>query len=305
MSSPTITAIIITRNEELMIANCIETLRWCQEILVIDSDSSDQTADIARRLGAKVVSTQSESFAERRNLGLEHVHTDWLFYIDADKRVTPQLAKEILVQIETTSSHALEMHRQNMMYGKYFLNGGWGNEYVQRIFRKTALAGWKGDIHESPIYEGEYVRLHSSLFHLTHRNTIDGLYKTAMWTPLEAKLLFDANISPVTAWTLLRKTMMEFIRRAFFKGGRKDGIEGLIEAGIQAMNRFLVYVQVWELQQQPSLTEKYHAKEMDFMKMWKKTTVSELSPILKEQVTVIDQPRTDHSEQSAKKVEDE
>jgi len=281
MSLPNITAVIITKNEELMIANCVETLRWCKEILVIDSDSQDQTPQIAERLGAKVVSTHAQSFAERRNVGLEHVKTDWLFYIDADERVTPQLAKEILVQIETTTANALEMHRQNMMYGKFFLNGGWGNEFVQRIFRKQTLAGWKGDIHESPIYEGEIIRLHSSLFHLTHRNTIDGLYKTASWTPLEAKLLYDANVPPVTGTVLLRKTVMEFVRRAFFWSGRKDGIEGLIEAGIQAMNRFLVYVQVWELQQHPSLSEKYHEKEMDFMKMWKKTTLTELSPVFK------------------------
>lgn len=281
MSLPNITAVIITKNEELMIANCVETLRWCKEILVIDSDSQDQTPQIAERLGAKVVSTHAQSFAERRNVGLEHVKTDWLFYIDADERVTPQLAKEILVQIETTTAGALEMHRQNMMYGKFFLNGGWGNEFVQRIFRKQTLAGWKGDIHESPIYEGEIIRLHSSLFHLTHRNTIDGLYKSAAWTPLEAKLLFDANIPPVTGTVLLRKTVMEFVRRAFFWSGRKDGIEGLIEAGIQAMNRFLVYVQVWELQQHPSLSEKYHEKEMDFMKMWKKTSLTELSPLFK------------------------
>jgi len=281
MSLPNITAVIITKNEELMLANCIETLRWCKDILVIDSDSSDQTLAIGERLGAKVITTRVQSFAERRNVALDHIKTDWLFYIDADERVAPQLAKEILVQIETTTAGALEMHRQNMMYGKYFLNGGWGKEFVQRIFRKQTLAGWKGEIHESPLYEGEIIRLHNSLFHLTHRSTIDGLHKTATWTPLEAKLLYDANIPLVTPFILLRKTAMEFIRRAFLWSGRKDGVEGYIEAGIQAMNRFLVYVQVWELQQQPTLTERYHDKEMDFMKMWKKTSLSELSPLFK------------------------
>lgn len=281
MNTPSITAIIITKNEELMIANCLETLQWCQKILVVDTGSDDQTVEIAKRLGAEVISTKAVSFAERRTIPLEHVKTDWVFYIDADERVTPQLAKEILVQIETTQATALEVHRQNMMYGKYFQHGGWGKESFQRIFRRHGLAGWKGEIHESPIFEGEVVKLHSSLFHLTHRNTIDGLYKTAAWTPFEAKLLFEANIPPVTGWTLLRKTAMEFIRRAFLWNGRKDGMEGIIEAGIQAMNRFLVYVQVWELQQQPSLAERYHDKEKEFMKMWKKTSLDELSPVFK------------------------
>lgn len=283
MSAPSITAIIIARNEELMLANCLETLQWCQEVIVVDTGSDDQTVAIAARLKAKVIHTTSRSFADRRTLPLESIKTDWVFYIDADERVTPQLAKEILVQIETTNANALEMHRQNMMYGKFFQYGGWGKEYVQRIFRRQTLAGWRGEIHESPIFEGEIFRLHGSLFHLTHRNTVDGLRKTTAWTPQEAKLLFEAGTPAVTGWTLLRKTVMEFIRRAFLWNGRKDGLEGMIEAGIQAMNRYLVYVQLWELQQQPPLEEKYHQKEMEFMKMWKKTSLNELSPIFKKE----------------------
>ncbi len=270
MSVPNITAIILTKNEEAMLANCIETLRWCQEIIVVDTNSRDQTVGLAERLGAKVIQSRQSSFAERRTEALRHCNTDWLFYIDADERATPRLAKEILVQIETTSTNALEIHRENMMYGKFFTHGGWEKEYVIRIFRRKALAGWKGDIHESPVFNGAVTRLHSSLFHLTHRNTIDGLYKTAAWTPVEARLLFEANTPPVTVWVLFRKTVMEFIRRAFLWSGRKDGIEGIIEAGIQAMNRYLVYVQLWELQQHPSLEEKYYTKELEFMKMWKK-----------------------------------
>jgi glycosyltransferase involved in cell wall biosynthesis len=286
MSTPSITAIILNKNEELMLANCIETLQWCREIIVVDTGSTDQSIDIAKKLGARVLSCKSESFADRRTFPLDHVKTDWLFYVDPDERVTPQLAKEILVQTETTVANALEMHRQNMMYGKFFNYGGWGQEFVTRIFRRKSLAGWKGDIHESPIFTGEVIRLHSSLFHLTHRNTVDGLKKTLSWTPIEADQLFAANLPPVTGMTLLRKTVMEFIRRAFLWSGRKDGFEGIIEAGIQAMNRYLVYVQLWERQQKPSLEEKYHQKELEYMKMWKKTKLEELSPVFKEQSDV-------------------
>lgn len=283
MTAPTLTAVILTKNEELMLANCIGTLGWCTQVLVVDTGSTDKSKEIAEALGAKVIDCADPSFAQKRTLPLQHIETDWVFYIDADERVTPQLAKEILVQIETTKANALEVHRQNMMYGKFFHYGGWGQEYITRIFRRRALAGWKGDIHESPVFEGDVHRLHSSLFHLTHRSTIDGLKKTIAWTPIEAQLMFEANVPPVTGWTLLRKTVMEFIRRAFFKQGRKDGFEGLIEAGIQAMNRYLVYVQLWELQQQPSLPEKYHQKELEYMKMWKKTQLEELSPIFKQE----------------------
>jgi (heptosyl)LPS beta-1,4-glucosyltransferase len=266
---PSITAVIITKNEEKMVANCLETLQWCDEILVIDSGSEDRTLSIVENYDVKVVKTRTLSFAATRNLALSEVKNDWLIYIDADERVTPQLSKEILVQVETTQANALIMNRQNMMYGKFFEYGGW-NENVTRVFRRSALKKWVGDIHESPVFEGEAVMLHTPLLHLTHRNTVDGLQKTLSWTPLEAKLLYQANIPPVTVMTLLRKGFMEFFRRAVKKNGRKDGMEGWVEAIVQGINRILVYIQVWELQQKPSLEEKYQQKELEIAHLWKK-----------------------------------
>jgi glycosyltransferase involved in cell wall biosynthesis len=266
---PTITAVIITFNEEAMIANCMETLQWCDQIIVIDSHSTDKTAAIAEKYKAKVILTSAGSFAERRNVALSHLKTDWVFYIDADERVVPALSKEILVHMETTPQHAMQLVRQNMMYGKLFEYGGW-TEQIARIFRVPHFKGWTGEIHESPTYEGEAVQLHTPLLHLTHRNTIDGLQKTIRWTPIEAQLLYQAKVPKVTVITLLRKGSMEFIRRAFFSKGRKDGMEGWIESLVQGINRILVYIQVWELQQDPSLSEKYHQREKEIVEMWKR-----------------------------------
>ncbi len=267
---PTITAVIITKNEEKMIANCLETLRWCTDILVIDNGSDDNTVELAEKLGAKVVKSKTTSFAEQRNLALKSSKSDWLFYIDADERVTPKLSQEILVQIETTTHNALTLHRQNMMYGKYFAHGGWGNEKMTRIFRKTGFQEWVGDIHETPKYEGSAIQLHLPLLHFTHRNTMDGLKKTIAWTPMEAKLLYEAGAKPVSLWTLLRKGTMEFLRRAVLRQGFKDGEEGVMEAVVQGINRVLVYIQVWELQQRPSLSEKYEEAERGLLEDWKK-----------------------------------
>src|SRR5260221_198125 len=111
---PTITAVILTKNEEKMIANCLETLQWCDEVIVVDSGSDDNTLTILEKLKVKVLSTNERSFAAIRNLPLSVVKTEWVFYIDADERVTPQLSKEVLVQIETTTANALTMERQNM-----------------------------------------------------------------------------------------------------------------------------------------------------------------------------------------------
>lgn len=264
----TITAIIIAKNEAEMIVNCIDTLRWCDDILVVDSLSTDDTAMLAETAGARVVEFHHPSMAKMRNEALKRVKTDWVIYVDADERVTPTLAKEIMVQLETSDAAALQMIRQNIHYGKIFNHGGWQDDTIARAFKKELFQEWFGDIHESPRFSGNVVRLQSPLIHLTHRNTLDGLRKTISWTPIEAELLHKANTPPVKLRTILRKGVMEFVRRGILKGGSKDGMEGWIEAVVQGMNRMLVYIQLWELQRSPSLPETYNKIEQKIAAMW-------------------------------------
>ncbi len=270
MPVPSISAIVITKNEQSMIANCLECLRWCSELIVVDTGSDDQTVELAKRAGAKVISHHSHSFAENRQAAIAAAKGDWVCYIDADERILPILAKEILVQAETTGAHALTLQRQNVLYGKKFKHGGWEKDYVTRIFRKNSFQGWTGEIHESAHFPGKAVLLHQPLLHLTHRNTLDGLKKTIAWTPIEARLLAESGHSPVKPITLIRKGFMEFFRRGIWKGGLKDGMEGWVETLVQAMNRILVYIQVWELQQKPGLTQKYDELERDVLQEWEK-----------------------------------
>lgn len=252
-----------------MIANCIESVRWCQHVLVIDNGSTDATAQIAEKLGARVVSHHSKSFSDLRTQALKFIKTDWLFYIDSDERVQPTLAREIQVHLETNSGSALRMPRANWYYGHLFSHGGWSPDYVTRVFRKTALIGWHGEVHESPDFEGDLVTLHTPLLHFSHRSSLDGLSKTLSWTPIEAKLLFESQVPPVTLLTILKKGVAEFVRRAYLKQGYRDGLPGLVEAVTQAINRMLVYIQVWELQQKPTLPEIYQSKETEIASEWR------------------------------------
>jgi glycosyltransferase involved in cell wall biosynthesis len=268
-TAPTITAVIITKNEASMIANCIESLRWCNEILVIDNESEDLTAELARDLGARVITAKESSFAALRTRALKHTKTDWIFYVDADERVTPSLSQEILVRIETTADTSFKMKRQNVMFGQPISYTGWQQDWVERIFKREALIEWFGEIHESPRTKGSSSRLKTALIHLTHRSTVDGLRKSAVWTGIEARLLWEAKTPPVTALTLLRKTSMEFWRRLIIHQGYRDGMVGWIESFIQAFNRLLVYVQLWELQQQPPLSEQYERLEQQLAEQWR------------------------------------
>lgn len=266
---PTISALVIAHNEEVMLGSCLDCLQWCDELLVIDCGSTDATALIAEQHGAKVISFSHPSFARLREEAAKRSTGDWLLYIDADERVSQTLAKEIQVNIETGTGTVFSLLRSNHYFGQQLEYGGWGSDVVHRLFARDSLQGWYGDIHESPRFTGQVIQLKAPLIHLTHRSVADGLYKSARWTPLEAKALFEAQIPPVTFLTLLRKGTMEFLRRAFLKKGYRDGLTGMIEALIQGINRMLVYMQVWELQQKPPISDRYAKLEEEIKAGWK------------------------------------
>ncbi len=267
-TDPQLTAVVIAKNEAEMIGHCLDTLWWCSEVIVLDSGSNDETAKIAEKAGARVISFAHQSMAKLRNEALKQVKTEWVFYVDADERVTPTLAKEIMVQLETEKPTALMMRRQNIHYGQILRYGGWQNDQVIRVFALEHLQGWTGKVHESPQFDGRAVELHAPLVHLTHRNTLSGLKKTIAWTPIEAELLYEADAPPVKFLTIIRKGLMEFFRRVLLRRGYKDGQVGWIESLVQGINRMLVYIQLWENQQNPPLTTKYDHIEAQIVRMW-------------------------------------
>lgn len=269
---PKISALIIAKNEQEMIGSCIDCLQWCDELIVIDSGSTDDTIKIAESKGASVISFSHPSFSRLREEALKQSAGDWVIYIDADERVTPKLAKEIEVNIETNQATAFSLNRENYHFGAKFSYGGWGTEQVIRVFNKSKLKGWSGEVHESPVFDGEVVALKIPLIHLTHRSIRDGLLKTAAWTPIEAKLIAESiektGSKKVNKLTILKKGFMEFVRRYIFKKGYRDGNPGFMESLVQGINKILVYMQVWELQQKPSIKEKYQAIEEEIAKSW-------------------------------------
>lgn len=266
--TPTISAIVIARNEADMISNCLETLKWCDEVVVVDNQSSDHTGEIAQHWGARVIEGQGD-FATLRNLGLQKCKADWLLYIDADERVIPTLAKEIRAAMVDSTHSALSVSRSNVLYGHLLVHGGWNQDRVVRLFRREKLLKWSGAVHEHAEVEGTSGELKTQLLHLTHRNVIDGLIKSSHWTPIEAQLLFESGIPKVKATTIMRKGVMEVWRRIVVKRGYQDGVAGWVEALVQGINRMLVYMQVWELQQKPSLPERYQKFETQVSHLWK------------------------------------
>lgn len=269
-SHPAITAVIIAKDEALMLPGCLESLAWCDRVLVIDNGSKDQTAALAEQRGATVIAFQHDSFARLRTEALKRIKTPWLIYVDADERVTPTLAREILVQLETNPTiGALALRRTNIFYGQHLQAGGWQLDVLPRVFRLEALSGWHGEVHETPDYKGETLTLTQPLVHFSHRSTTDGLLKTAEWTKIEARLLYQSGLPPVTIFTILRKGLAEFWRRGILWRGYQDGTPGWLEAIIQGINKMLIYIQVWELQRRPTLSQTYEQLDKQAQAQWK------------------------------------
>ncbi len=256
-----ISAIVITKNEEKNIKNCLKSLSWADEIIVVDNGSKDRTVEFARQFTSKIYTTSFKSFAKKREVGQKKAKFDWLFYLDADERIGEELKKEIRKAVKREKLAAYEIPRQNIIFGKKMLHGGWYPDFNTRLIKKKRLLGWFGKVHESPKIDGKIGKLKNPITHLTHQNVTSCLKSIIEWTQIEADLLFKTNHPPVTLITFLKTVPAEFFRRLIFKRGFQDGIQGLIESFLQAFNTFIVYTRLWELQQEGRIKRIY--KEID------------------------------------------
>lgn len=241
-------AIIIAKNEENRIADCLDSVSFCDEVIVIDSGSTDRTVEVSKRMGAKAFENKSEDFSELRNFGLKKATNAWVLYVDADERVSRELAQSIkyrVFSIEDDGISAYKLQRKNF----YFGNHEWPYiEQLERLFRKEKLEGWYGQLHESPKVTGKIGELEGYLFHYTHRNLTSMVNKTIKWSKVEAELRFKSKHPKVTWWRFLRVMLTAFFDSYIKQSGWKAGTVGVVESMYQAFSIFITYARLWELQ---------------------------------------------------------
>lgn len=243
-----ISAIILTKNSEQMLADCIDSVSFCDEIIIVDDNSTDRTPDLAKHLGARVFNYKSDSFAKKRNFGLEKAKYKWVIYIDDDERVSKDLESNIKDQILSKTKNefsAYKIKRKNFYLG----NHEWPQiENHLRLFSKSSLKEWKGALHETPIVEGEVSELDGFLLHYTHRDLSSMVKKTIEWSKIEAELRFKANHPKMSAWRFFRVMLTAFYGSYIKQKGYKAGTAGLIESMYQSFSMFITYARLWELQ---------------------------------------------------------
>jgi glycosyltransferase involved in cell wall biosynthesis len=241
-----ISGIVITKDAEEMIADCLDSLSFCEEVIVVDNKSEDRTKEIAEKMGAKVVEYSSDDFSEMRNLGMKKAIGEWLLYVDSDERVTPELASSIKHRMASSESGAaFRIMRKNF----YFGNHEWPYvERLERLFKKEKLEGWYGKLHESPRVRGEIGELEGYLLHYTHRDLRSMLEKTIKWSRVEAELRFKSGHPKMSWWRFPRVMLTAFFDSYIRQEGWRVGTVGLIESMYQSFSIFVTYARLWEMQ---------------------------------------------------------
>lgn len=240
-----ISAVIIAKNEENMIEDAIESVSFCDEIIVVDNNSKDETSALSQKLGAKVYETDTNNFSDLRNLGFKKAENEWILYIDADERIDETLQEEIKKAVNSKDYSSYFIKRKNYYLGK----NEWPYiEKILRLFKKSDLEGWMGEIHESPKVQGKSSILNGFILHFTHRDLESMVLKTASWSAIEASIRLRNKHPQMTWWRFPRVMLTEFIKSYFLQKGFKAKTPGLIESIYQAFSIFITYAKLWEMQ---------------------------------------------------------
>ena len=248
----TISAVVITKNEEKMIEGCLASLSFCNEIIVVDNGSEDKTSEIAKKMGARVFELKNQDFSMLRNLGLSKSSGEWILYVDADERASSRLREEIQSKVLDNKNNqeavAFKIKRKNFYFG-YSKKNEWPHiERIERLFKKEFLKGWRGKLHESPVVDGKIGELENFLTHYTHEDLASMVEKTLKWSEIEAELRFEANHPKMIWWRFPRVMISAFVNSYFKEGGWKVGTAGLVESIYQAFSIFITYARLWEMQ---------------------------------------------------------
>ena len=244
-----ISATVITLNEEQNLEAALESLSWADEIIVVDSESSDRTVEIASQFTDRIFINPWPGYSAQKNFAAEKANHDWIFNLDADERVSPDLRKQIedLKNAGDPQAAAFEVPRHTFYLGRWIRHSGWYPDFKLRLYNRTS-AGWRGAyVHESVESEGSVERLTGPILHYTVRNASDHHLRLDRYTTLAAEEMAEQG-KRVTTLSLLWSPVMAFIRAYVFRRGFLDGIPGLAIAFFAAHYVFLKGIKLWERQ---------------------------------------------------------
>jgi len=267
MRKPLISVVINTLNEERNIPRSLKSVKnFADEVIVVDMHSEDKTRDIAREYGAKIFLHEKTGYVEpARNFALEKARGKWIFILDADEKIGPNLSK-ILKEIATKREKEIDyvlVPRKNIILGKWIQNSRWWPDYLPRFFKKGKVV-WPTQIHQQPELHGKIYTLPDlekyAIVHYNFESLDQFLERTWHYAEVQAEELVKEKKYKLATADLILKPLGEFLSRFFVGEGYRDGLHGLALALLQSYGVAMTYLKVWEKQ-------KYEQKTIDNKKI--------------------------------------
>lgn len=246
-----LSAIVITKNAAAKIIGCLSSLKFADEVIVVDSGSTDKTKELAIKSGAKFFEVENGGYSHSRNAGAQKANGDWLLYIDADERVSPELNKVITERINALIHqriNSFRIYRKNIILGRWLRHGGWWPDPVHRLIKKSSFKEWKGELHEYPVIEGEVGTITEPIIHNSKDSISEMVRNSRLFAPIEAGLKYKVGHPPVKIYHFILAMWHEFWIRGILKSGWLEGTAGIIEVFYQMFHQFMVYSILWQMQ---------------------------------------------------------
>ena len=242
MDRETVSASIITYNEEDNIRRCLESVKWCDEIIIVDSFSTDRTLDICREYTDKIHTRTYPGNIDQKNYAASLATGDWVLSLDADERVTPELREEILRKLKDNSSSICGYYfkRKAYLFGKWVKHCGWYPDYKLRLFRRNKGRFEGREPHDELTVEGSTRRMKGAIEHFTYKNLKEYVAKIERYSAVAASNMKLKSYT-VILLLLLIKPPWKFFEFYFLRCGFLDGTLGFLICVLTAFSNFLKY----------------------------------------------------------------
>lgn len=242
-----LSAVIITKNEELNIRRCLESIKdLVSEIIIIDSQSTDDTVKICKEYGSKVYQIDWEGFGKAKKFGVEKASNNWILSLDSDEEVTPSLFEEISKILVEPKVNVYKIKRRSFFLGKQIKHCGWNNDFPKRLFNKQYGNFNEDLVHESVVIKGERGIINSPLNHFTYPTIDIQIKKMNLYSELGAKKSC-ADGKTTSLFSAVIFGIFRFVKMYFLQLGFLDGYKGFILSINTAYGVFLKYSKLWTL----------------------------------------------------------
>jgi len=242
-----ISVVVLVKNQSEQLEQCLSSLTWCDEIIVVDDNSTDSSQSVAQKMGARVFQRGlNNNFSEQRNFGIKQAKNQWVLFVDADEIVSSALAKEIHEHVSQflPTVNGFYLKRTDYLWGKALRHGEVGEKKIVRIGKK-GKGEWVGSVHEQWRIFGEIGTFQNELLHYPHQSVREFVTEVNTYTSLRARELHAKNIK-YPAIAVLLYPCGKFLFNYLLKRGYQDGVRGLIVAIMMSFHSFLVRGKLWQ-----------------------------------------------------------